>query len=195
MLKSNVLVVGFPKSGTTSIHNAFVKSGITSYHQHIDGKNQIGDYLYRNYLNTGNIFSSFSNYIAVTQADYIQESIAVYPQLDYNLLLNTFKQDDVKFILNYRNPKKIIDSFNRWHNNARKRLTDANAPGLPSGFGSKDVEMERWITDHYTFLRDTFSHNEEKFLEIDIESHNVQNELSKFLSVDIKWWGQANANK
>jgi len=190
----NILIVGFPKSGTTSLHYAFDKSGLISYHQNYLKKEKIGDILYKNYFETSNIFSSFQTAVAITQADYIKGQVAVYPQLDYNLLLNTFRQSSVKFILNYRDPKKIINSFNRWHNNARKRLIDANVPGLPAGFGNKDSEIEKWIEDHFKFCREQFS-NSKKFLEIDIESNNVKQKLESFLDIEIKWWGQANANK
>jgi len=190
----NIFVIGFPKSGTTSLQTAFTKSGITSYHQRYKKHFQIGDILYENYFRTGNIFSSFDNPIAVTQSDYINETIAVYPQLDYNLLHSTFEKSNIKFILNYRNPKNIISSIDRWKNNARQRMINANIPGLPSGFGKEDIELEKWIISHFNYCRKHFSFNNDKFIEIDIEADGVKTKLSNFLEMDIKWWGQANKN-
>lgn len=190
----NIFIIGFPKSGTTSLHKAFLESGLISYHQHYDKKKQIGDLLYKNYFETGNSFSSFTTPIAVTQADYIKGQIAVYPQLDYNLLNSNFKQDNIKFILNYRNPKKIINSIDRWNNNARQRIINANIPGLPSGYGKNDYEIETWINTHFRHCRQNFASNKDKFLEIDIEDNDVKKKLQNFLQIDIKWWGLANRN-
>ena len=200
MSKLKIFVIGFPKSGTSSLHHAFNESGIISYHQFFKPKGKkkkyVADIMYKNFNTHNDIFASFNkNKIAITQADYTEIDKWSWPQLDYKLLEKTFNQPDVKFILNYRNPKKILDSVNRWHNNYRERIINADLPGLPIGQGTLDSDMTEWFENHFKKCRKLFSYNPQKFLEIDIESDTVKKDLSQFLNTEIVWWGTKNKNK
>ena len=196
-MKKYIILIGFPKAGTSSLHRALKSANIPSFHQLYHKKSKIiGKILIENYKQNLPILHSFSeNVYALTEINYIDFNQAYWPQLDYQLLEKICKEtDNYRFILNYRNPTKLVNSMKNWHNNFHKRLIDNEIPGLPIGRGQNNIELENWVENHYTEIRKRFS-EDKNFLEIDIESKNVKEKLSDFLDLKINWWGIENKTK
>lgn len=196
-MKKHIILIGFPKGGTSSLHRAFESANIPSFHQFYHKKSKIiGEILINNYKQNFPILHSFSeNIYALTEINYTDFNRAYWPQLNYKLLEKIKEEyNDTKFILNYREPKKLITSMKNWHNNFHKRLIDNDIPGLPPNRGRNDIELLHWVENHYTEIRNRFS-KDKNFLEINIESNNVKEKLSNFLDLKINWWGVENKTK
>lgn len=194
--KKNIILIGFPKAGTSSLHRAFKSANIPSFHVMYAKKFIIGERLLHNYYKKREILSSFSeNAYALTEINYTDFNQAYWPQLNYKLLKKiTTETDNYRFILNYRNPAKLVNSMKNWHNKFHKRLIDNDIPGLPPGCGQSNIELQNWVENHYTEIRKRFG-KDKNFLEIDIESNDVKENLSDFLDIKINWWGIVNKTK
>lgn len=200
-IKPHILVVGFPKSGTTTLHKAFSKSGLKSGHWDIDGA-PIGRLIYDGFYRHGDPFHHLDGFDAITQMDYCQKEktpdgeqtfVNVWPNLDIALLLAIRRSyPDCKFILNYRRPAETASSIARWHN-LQKRITRHDCPNLPKGFGSQ-ADLTKWIDTHHQTLRSVFR-NDPNFLEYDIAAPDARAQVENFIGQKLAWWGVANANR
>jgi len=183
----NIIVVGLPKSGTTTIDKALRNSGYITYHQR--GKTKfLADEIYDNLKLHNDIFYSFeSENVALTQLDYIHEGTGIWPQINYKFLRKISNLENTKFILNYRNPQKIISSFENYRN-GKQRLFEANVPHMPVLKNNED--FYKFILSHFKKVRRIFK--DKNFIEIDIEDPNSKIKLEKFLNTKLTWWGVAN---
>jgi len=110
-MKPRILVVGFPKSGTTTLQRAFAETGLSSGHWRI-GSKAIGRLIYDGFYEQGDPFHHLDGYEAITQMDYCNHEttqdgerrfLNVWPNLDIPLLLTIRRMyPNCKFILNYR---------------------------------------------------------------------------------------------
>jgi len=187
-------VIGFPKAGTSTIHTACRRSGLSSAHWKAK-EGACGKLIYERYLQGEDPLWDLRDYDVITQADICRprENLNFWPNLDFALLRQIRRYHPAcVFILNWRDPKKIISSISRW-SDLRRRLTEADIIGLPRGFGAEDAHLLTWINSHYAACREFFS-SDRHFTEIDIEDPECPQRLSKALNVEIKWWGVSNAN-
>lgn len=108
-----IILLGFPKSGTTSFHKMFLKLGYNSYHWTKD-KKYIGTMIHTNKVNKNKLLNDFGDNDVITQMDVcIDEHNSYWPQLtDYERLY--YENPNAVFILNTRNPKGLLSSFKRW---------------------------------------------------------------------------------
>jgi len=194
----NVVLIGFPKSATSTLDKGFLSLHYNSFHHDIHG-HAISSIIYKDYYKTNNPYYSFNSYkpYSLTQLDSTWPSLGldIWPQLDYQLLIDGFqKNDDIRYIYNYRNPKDLVSSMIRWKNgDFIKRLIDSNLPGLPIGKGGHQDDLVKWINNHFNKCRELFS-GSERFLEVDINSDNFRHDVEKFLGVEFNWWGVLNKN-
>jgi len=191
-----IILIGFPKAGTSSFHKSFTSAGIPSYHQFLYKKsNVIGKILLDNFSNNANILKGFPEQsFALTEINFTSIGQSFWPQLNYDLLQQLLEEDkSVHFILNYRDPTKLINSMKRWHNNFHYRLIKNDIPGLPCGKGKTDSELQDWVRNHYELVRNKFSKSD-RYIELNIEDNLVREKLSKFLKIPINWWGVENKN-
>ena len=195
--KPGIIVIGFPKSGTSTLQTAFEKSGIRSVHWTSDEK-IVGKLIYDGWFDEGDPFFHLTGIDAITQMDFChypssgQPLLSLWPNLDISLLLSIRKlYPSCKFILNYRSPSKTADSISRWQD-LQKRLIIADCIGLPEGRGNVE-EVERWIGAHVAAVRHIFR-DDENFLDLDITSENARAALEVFLGRKLSWWGIANKN-
>lgn len=194
MATIKAIVIGFPKSGTTTIHVASKRSGLKSAHQIVGAGVRCGQLIYRRYLNGEDPLADFGGFDILSQMDICRHRSNFWPNLDIPLLLTIRKyHPNCVFILNLREPSAIVSSITRW-NTLRERITKAEVPGLPRGFGKEDTHLIQWIESHYAACRAVFG-NDPKFLELDITDPEAPLKLGKALGVEIKWWGVANQNK
>ena len=187
-------VVGFPKSGTSTIQEACTKSNLKSAHWY-GPEGYCGELIYKRYLAGEDPLLDFAAYDVMAQSDVCRpvEGVNFWPNLDIALLLTIrHYHPECSFILNIRDPDKIISSISRW-NNLRKRITQADIIGLPAGYGGEDAHLRNWIEGHYRACRSVFG-NDKKFVELPIESDIARETLGKAVGTDIGWWGVANKN-
>src|SRR4051794_21472602 len=65
----SIFVIGFPKSGTTSIHEALEKAGLRSAHWTVESGEYCGELIYRAHGEGKNPLAYLMDYDAITQAD------------------------------------------------------------------------------------------------------------------------------
>ena len=110
-----IILLGFPKSGTSSFQKLFTDLGLKSYHWKKD-KKYIGMLIKNNKENNKPLLSDFEKTDCITQMDVCYSVTNEYwPQIiDYEQIY--YENSDSIFILNKRDPKKILSSFKRWNN-------------------------------------------------------------------------------
>ena len=192
-------VIGFPKSGTTTLQRAFRRAGLTSAHWGTP-MGLCGYLIYQDYRAGRNPLHQLRRYECITQADVTSpdvhrdgEPLVFWPQLDFELLDAIERRNpDVKFILNRRHVPDIIRSINGWYD-MRTRLTQAEIIGLPAGRGRTDEELRQWIEGHYRACEERFA-GSPKFLDFRIEDPKARSRLERFTGVRLPWWGISNPN-
>jgi hypothetical protein len=185
------MVIGFPKSGTTTIHRACRKSNLHSAHWKTPA-GFCGKLIYESYSAGGDPFEKLAEYDVIAQADVCKPpKINYWPQLDFDLLATVRRyHPQCVFILNRRNPQKIVESMGR-HGTMRNRIVNAEIAGLAKGVGAEDEELRAWIERHYANCGERFS-SDRYYLEVDIASPDAGERLSAILGVDLRWWGIVN---
>ncbi len=185
-----LFVVGFPKSGTTTLTAALEASGMKPVHwADSDGK-FVGQTIYENVLGGRDPFDGLGAYDCVTQADVCVpvQRVNYWPNLDFAILsVIRAAHPECLFLLNTRDPKKICSSIDRWPS-LRERIVRASIPGLPARMGEKDEEIIAWIENHFAACRRFFT-SDPKFLELDIEDEKAPLILGKALGITIADWG------
>ena len=185
-----LMVIGFPKSGTTSLTLALEASGLKAAHWQDEHERYIGKLIYEAVYSGLDPFAHLTGYDAVTQADVClpRRGVNFWPNLDFAILSAIRRADpSCLFVLNTRRPEAIVDSICKW-GLMRRRLQIADIPGLPSGAGGKREHLIIWINNHYDACRRYFA-ADEHFIEIDIESADAPDRLGKALGIEIVGWG------
>ncbi|GHC30442.1 tetratricopeptide repeat protein [Aidingimonas halophila] len=191
--KRKVFVVGFPKSGTSTLQKALEESGYRSAHWKVK-EGYVGELMYLGLESHDDPWYYLSHYDAITQGDVCipSQGLNFWPQLDISVIEKIRQHHpDCLFILNYRDPDKTVASIMRW-GDLGARIESSDIPGLPVGNGDQD-ELKRWIENHFKSVRALFE-GSGNFLEIDIESDNARRDLGKFIGISIGWWGVENKN-
>ena len=189
-----IILLGFPKSGTTSFQELFKNLGYKTIHWTCK-KKYIGTIIKQNKLNKLPLLHGFENIDCVTQMDVcISDEHCYWPQIiDYKQLYKENMQ--CIFILNQRDPLKIINSFSRW-NNMNERLYKFN-PELIAPFNgdTNDEKLIQLINAHYANVISFFnSKPKAKFIVFDIDNDNV-NKLSKYINIKNQQFPHCNKNK
>jgi len=183
-------VVGFPKCGTTTIHEACERSGLKSAHWRIPG-GYCGQLIYKRYRAGEDPLLDFKDYDIITQADICLPSAGLnfWPNLDIDLLLTIRRfHPECCFILNTRDLTSHVASISGWGSLLR-RITKSDIIGLPAGRGKESEHIREWIENYYRACRTTFA-NDKKFVELPITTGDESREiLEKALGVKIVWWG------
>jgi hypothetical protein len=114
-----------------------------------------------------------------------------WPQLvDYKQLY--YENKDALFILNKRNPIKLLSSFKKW-NNLDKRLYKYNPEIIEN---KTDEGFINFANKHYNDVEDFFNNNKDaNFLVYDIDNDNI-NKLKKYIDIqNISEFPKKNTNK
>ena len=206
-MDNKIFVIGFPKAGTTSIHDALECAGYKSVHWGIYesndypvhairfGKNvsSVGMLIKLAKYNNLPLLYYLNNYNAFTQMDIsLDKNLCYWPQLTDIPLLDK-QYPNSKFIFNTRPLNKWISSVNRW-GDLKLRLTKLEIPGLPYGVGSKDDELVKWHDWHKNNMIEYFKNDEDKFTIFNIEEDNPK-KLANFLGLKSINFGHKNENK
>ena len=191
-------VLGFPKSGTSTIHQAFREAGLRSAHWVVrDGF--CGHLIYRDHRQGRNPLSSLSDYDVIAQPDICRpweerdgEPLVYWPQLDFEIITAIEEHNpEIRFILNRRDVDSLINSISNWAS-LRNRIIRSDVPGLPQGSGRTDDELRAWIEGHYAACQDHFAGNP-RYLEFDIADPTAHQRLEAFAGTELPWWGVANS--
>ncbi len=191
-----LFVVGFPKSGTTTLTAALEASGLKPVHWGDAEGRFVGQMIYEDALAGRDPLGRLTDYDSVTQADVCLPAhrINYWPNLDFAILrLIRAHHPECLFLLNYRDPAKVCASIDRWPS-LRERIVRGSIPGLPARMGSTDEELIHWIENHYSACRHFFA-DDPNFLEIDIESEAAPNILGQALGITIADWGIIEPNE
>lgn len=177
-----ILIVGLPKSGTTSFTKLFSNAGYNTVHWKIS-QGYIGKIIQQNKINNKPLLTGLTKFDCITQMDVcIDHDHAYWPQVsDYKDLY--YQNPDAIFILNKRDPSKVLSSFKRWKKYDKrydKRLFTYN----PELINDKtDSGFINFVKDHYNNIETFFSSNPEaKFIIFDIEEDSVE-KLEKYIDL------------
>lgn len=187
------LGVGLPKTGTSTLCKALQSAGINAFHQTFrKDYPHVGELMLTAYEEGLPLDEYVSGMVeAVTQLDTLRDGKSIWPQMNHEMLCAFVKQNPhAAIILHTRDPKKTLDSINRWKD---LRIRIERAPGLYAACSDKVVIS--WIENHYANMRRLFSHHP-LYVEFDIEDpeHEIRHKLEGALGCTIKWWGVSNAN-
>ncbi|MGX9962437.1 hypothetical protein ACVFYP_03885 [Roseomonas sp. F4] len=189
-----VVVVGFPKSGTSTLQKAFAKSGLNAVHWRM-GADPVGELIYQGLFRHDDPFFLLPGVDAITQMDYCvpAKQRNFWPNLDFSVLFAIRRRyPDCLLLLNRRDPQATAQSMLRWRDLA-DRLKSADIPGLPSGFGGTAEELVCWIEAHHRAVVAAFG-DDRRFLDLDIAASDAPELLGRALGMTIAWWGVENSN-
>lgn len=185
-----IILIGLPKSGTTSFQALFEKLNYKSYHQKI-GKTFIGMIIKHNKLRRIPLLTGFNKSWCITQMDVCNSINECYwPQItDYQQLY--YENPDAVFILNKRDPHEILKSFKKW-NRYNERLYIYNPELIKD---KNDQGFINFVNQHYENVEIFFeSKPEAKFIVYDIINDTVE-KLGKYIDLrGIKVFPHENKN-
>jgi len=173
-----ILIIGLPKSGTTSFTELFLNAGYKAAHWKInDG--YVGKIIQRNKKNDEPLLRGLKKFDCITQMDVcIDHDHAYWPQVsDYKDLY--CQNPDAIFILNKRDPEKLLSSFKRW-NNYDQRLFTFNPELIED---KTDAGFIQFVNNHYNTIENFFSVKPKaKFITFDIEKDKIE-KLEKYIDL------------
>jgi hypothetical protein len=186
-----IILLGLPKSGTTSFDHLFNTLGYKTYHW-MKKDMYIGTIVKNNKLQGKPLLSGFEPDCCITQMDVcVSKEDCYWPQVvDYKRIYE--ENPDALYILNMRDPHKILLSFSNW-NSYQQRLFRLN----PELVKTKDDEgFLKFVEDHYanieTFFRDR---PEARFISYDIENDRID-KLAKYIDIgDVVQFPHKNISK
>jgi hypothetical protein len=188
------MLIGFPKAGTSTFARACTLSGLRAAHWRTP-RGFCGKLIYESFLAGEDPLAQLAaDYDVIAQADVCRgRGENFWPNLDFSVLCAIRRHHpECLLVLNRRDAAKIVSSIARW-SNLRKRITDADIPGLPRGYGGEDRHLLAWIEGHYAACAAVFG-SDPRYLDLDIEAADARARLSAAMGIDITWWGVANAN-
>lgn len=190
-----LMLCGFPKSGTTTIHHAMKMAGLRSAHHRREKKGpHLADLMWSDYMAGNDPMRRLYGVEAVTECVRTERDRDCWPCLDIGFLRAVRQYHrQALLVLQTRRIPELIDSITRWKD-LRSRIIRADLPGLPPGAGASDGELADWIDAHYERVRGAFA-GDSRFMELAIEDPHAPWELSQALGVRLPWWGVKRANQ
>lgn len=202
MSKMQVINLGLPKSGTTTLARALRRAGLhTADHRIKADQSQrpelaeafVADLIYDGYYRTGDPLARLDEFEALSEISVLRERHPAWPQMDHGVLMAIrAAHPQVKFVASWRDPQDLSNSMLNWTSMVA-RMQKAALPGLPVGYGEEEADRIRWIEAHYAFLEAIFA-GDPNFLILDVAAPNAREQLEAFTGRDMPWWGQANRN-
>jgi hypothetical protein len=188
-----IILLGFPKSGTTSFHKLFKLLHIESYHQTYY-RIVIAKKIKYNIRNKKPLLFGFRSNIALTQIDYCFPEFGFWPQITHYKEIYDENKNAI-FILNKRNPDDLLKSFKKW-NNYDKRIITINPELFVNINGNtNDEKLINLFKKHYEDVESFFnSIPDAKFIIYDINNDTID-KLRKYIDIkDIKVMPHENKN-
>eukprot|EP00405_Crypthecodinium_cohnii_P007249 CAMPEP_0206424328 /NCGR_PEP_ID=MMETSP0324_2-20121206/3168_1 /ASSEMBLY_ACC=CAM_ASM_000836 /TAXON_ID=2866 /ORGANISM="Crypthecodinium cohnii, Strain Seligo" /LENGTH=264 /DNA_ID=CAMNT_0053888973 /DNA_START=15 /DNA_END=809 /DNA_ORIENTATION=- len=210
-----VMVLGMPKAGTTSLHEAFKSAGYNSVHWALpagDGLDTDVEDIKMLQTQEGIEERLVARMVwraaneGLPPFAYLPEDVEAvaemngmvfddevgawgyFPQM--SLLETIFETyPNAAYILNLRNMTKWVNSVNKYLR-IRERMAKSDLHKLPRGAGYDDGELLVWVENHHRRVIEEAQRRGVRFLIFDIEKHGAK-ELSEFLGRSVSW-GQMN---
>jgi len=173
-----ILLLGFPKSGTSSFQHLFEILGYKTIHWKF-GNHYIGNIIKQNKTDGKKLLDGFNKIDCITQMDVcMSPADAYWPQLiDYKQIY--YENSDSIFILNKRNPIDLLSSFKRW-NDYDKRLYKYNPELLEE---QTDEGFIKFVEKHYNNIETFFEAlPDAKFIVYDINDDKID-KLGKYIDL------------
>ena len=199
--RQKVFLIGFPKSGTSSITKALESLGYRCAHWKYKDK-FVGEMM-RDAVAAGLApVARMPDIDAFTQMDFVEEEGTYWPQIS---LLDSLchHYPDAKFILNWRDLDATLASMAKWPPDKPRpkprpkmleRLMESDLPSMTHGPPFSEEEIRGWMERHWEHCKEVFGESR-NFLIFDIVRDDPEN-LKTFLGVAEKakmWWGVANS--
>lgn len=196
-----IILLGLPKSGTTSFHSLFKTLGYTSFHWKKNGK-FIGKMIENNKMNKKPLLNDFEESDVITQMDIcIDADNCYWPQvIDFKQIIE--ENQDAIFILNTRHPDKILSSFKKWGTGKKsnkygsfyERIFKFN-PELFECDEKSDTVFINFVKKFYNNIETYFKKNKHlKFISYHINNDKID-KLKKYIDIkDIKIFPRKNVN-
>ncbi|MEH6644250.1 sulfotransferase [Sulfitobacter sp.] len=203
MSSLKVVNLGLPKTGTTSLARALKIAGFRVADHRIRPRQTetpalkdafVADLLYKGYFQSGNPAELFEDFTALTELSCLRKGKSLWPQMDFALIdaIRTH-HPEVRFLASRRDSWDVSQSMLAWSDLGTDRLPASDIPGLPEGYGETTRERIQWIDGHYAHLSAIFA-GDPAYLEYNVTDTGAHEAVADHLSVDLPWWGQANAN-
>ncbi|TNJ42772.1 sulfotransferase [Phaeobacter sp. B1627] len=198
-----IINLGLPKSGTTTLKRALTEAGYSVADHRVksleDKTNPadrvfVGALMYEGLYKYGDPAALFKGVQALSEISSIYGGHSIWPQCDHAMLLALRKlHPELRFVATRRDTEALAHSIMRWSNLGTQRIPRSTVPGLPPGYGHEIDEQMIWIDGHYEALAHWFR-DDPLYLELDVAAPDAAMQLERFLGREIPWWGQANIN-
>ncbi|MCX7559481.1 sulfotransferase family protein [Sulfitobacter sp. F26204] len=204
MISNPIISLSLPKSGTTTLAVALRHAGLKVIDWRIrQGQSAnpalkgalIAPLMYEDYFDSGDPLARLGEFHAVTEMSAVNNRMSMWPQTDSGMLSAILHHHPgARFVLSLRDPTDVANSIMGWNNLGKIRLPRNDVPGLPRPYGGDIKHLTRWVEGHYNFCA-RFFRNSPNFLAYKLEDRNVRADISRFLGLELPWWGKANVNK
>jgi hypothetical protein len=201
-LPKPVFVVGFPKTGTTSIHNMFTCAGLKSSHYcccgssitHTDCKDgrSFSECIRHNKKGGLPVLQGCGDYDVYAQVDAeLGRSIHLPQHFDLDLIHSYAPH--ATFLLNLRPARDWMNSVTHWYGLGGRFLTAFNVDVKRV---NRNQALEEIFLNHTEFIRDFVRlHPSHPLVEVDISSPTAGIVLSDAFGIPASCWGLHNHNK
>lgn len=207
-LPTPIIIMGLMKAGTTSVYGYF-QCGLdptTSRLSHYDCKPTrkdpekigmaCGKRMRRNLTkNHKPAFDTMDNFTLYAELDAQELNGGMtLPQWDY--LEPIYKQfPSASWILNVREPRKWLNSVDRWKDLRERFVNNPFLPDLPVGVGKEDSEMIRFYERQAQRIRDfADAHPSLSLVEVPIDSPNAGSIMEEAFGIPKTCWRNRNVN-
>lgn len=200
-LPNRIINVGMPKTGSTSLQNLFIQSGLkysNSYQnaRHFHCGRDVGPCgaCIQRAIKAGQPpLATCGNHTVWTQLDYPTYNDCYFPQV--SALAEMIKESpDAVLLLPMRNVTSWINSVTKWGDMRSILTRRCDIPGLKRFEGFYDVHFERFLCGHVKNVRELAKKVKTlTLIEFSIEDENVGRYLaSKLPGLDEKLWSRSN---
>lgn len=194
------LNLGFPKTGTSSLHKFFECGGLRSAHyrcnrvdscarcirQSVEAGGEPLELCELGGNNKFDVYAQMDDGHYFPQIEVLDDIVAAYPE--------------ATLFLTFRNMTKWYNSLKKWPPRKRgphlnDKLRENNITGFPTGVGKNVSEFSDWFCNHVQRVRRVVNDNPSLTLvEVDIEDSNIAKRMSDMFEIDESCWGHANVN-
>eukprot|EP00581_Thalassiosira_minuscula_P020191 CAMPEP_0183720338 /NCGR_PEP_ID=MMETSP0737-20130205/12976_1 /TAXON_ID=385413 /ORGANISM="Thalassiosira miniscula, Strain CCMP1093" /LENGTH=306 /DNA_ID=CAMNT_0025950185 /DNA_START=271 /DNA_END=1191 /DNA_ORIENTATION=+ len=201
-LRPPFINLGFPKTGTTSLHSFFACAGYRSMHYRCGPSVACAECI-RSSVEEGKGNKPLANCgkaEAYSQLD--NGSHGNFPQVQYlEQIVESYP--NATFLLTFRNVSNWYHSLTHWppiNTEGQLHMSDglmiANIlPEFPSGVGNNEEEFSAWFCTHVERVREVISRLNRTLVEIDIDNPNVAEYVTDVFDIHTSCWGHTNINK
>ena len=205
-----IVVLGFPKTGTTSLQAFFRCGGLDTSHYKCGDHGTCGECI-KSALDAGHPpLRSCGDYQAWAQLDFAgnpgdalpglnpRDDVCYFPQVEALDAIHA-EHPTATFVLNRRStPNAWLESVDEW-NDLRQRLADCDITGLPEGVGEPgekgDERLRAFVESHERRVREfVAAHPSHRLVEVVIDDPGAGDALETAFGISARCWGRKNVN-